>query len=264
MKNELDRIEEHLRRLFEERLIALFPGDHSRINLVDALIQAMQEDLEEGSEGQFLAPDRFTITFPAAHSRDRQAFQDILDEMAVSIHQIGLQEGFHFNHLPEISLQGSPEISGDEWIITSGFTPPKPALPDTAAMPSQPENEIQKDAIPEKAFFIIGGKINFALEKAIINIGRHSDNDLILQDPHTSRHHAQLRAINGSYVIFDAGSSSGLFLNGKQVSQATLRTGDVIRLGVTNLIYVQDSTGETPTSIMPVDDEENESESTVL
>ena len=255
MKNEFDRIEKHLRRLFKERLVAVFSGSPPQVDLVDDLIRSMRENLKEHPKGGFLAPDRFTIAFAPAYSGDQQVFQDILDEMAVSIHHIGLKEGFRFNHLPEILLQSSPDISGDKWGITAEFTAPRPTLPDTAAMPAQAESESPKDAIPENAFFIIGGKVNFALEKSIVNIGRHSDNDLILEDLHASRHHAQLRAVNGSYVIFDAGSSSGLFLNEKPVSQATLRTGDVIRLGVTNLIYVQDPTGETPTSAMLSDDE---------
>jgi len=260
MKNKLDRIEAHLRRLFEERLVSFISGALPEFSLLDNIIQVMQENIQEGREGQVLAPDEFIITLPPEELFEWQAHQDILDEVAGSIHQIGLEEGFYFHQPPEISLKESSSTSGRAWDISANFTLPKPALPDTTAMPQARQID-SEGTVPENAFLVVGGKTNFQLEKELINLGRHSDNDLILNDPHVSRHHAQLRVINGSYVIFDAGSSSGLFLNGKQISQATLRAGDVIRLGVTNLIYIQDTTGEMPTTAMPVDSAEQNSES---
>ena len=260
MKNKLDRIEAHLRMLFEERLVSIISGALPEFSLLDNIIQVMQENIQEGIEGQVLAPDEFIITLPPDELTEWQAHQDILDEVAVSLHQIGLEEGFCFHQPPEISLKNSLNTSGRAWDISANFRLPKPALPNTTAMPQAEQIDVE-GTVPENAFLVVGGKTNFKLEKELINLGRHSDNDLILDDPHVSRHHAQLRVINGSYVIFDAGSSSGLFLNGKQISQATLRAGDVIRLGVTNLIYIQDTTGETPTTAMPVDADEQDFES---
>ena len=43
------------------------------------------------------------------------------------------------------------------------------------------------------------------LIKPVVNIGRHSESDLVIEDLHVSRHHAQLRAISQHYVIFDTG-----------------------------------------------------------
>lgn len=259
MKNKLDRIEETLRKLFEERLVLVFPGDH-QFSLLDDLVQVMRDSIEEEVEGQLYAPDRFIITIPAGDAEEWQTHQDVLDELALTIHKTGLEEGFKFHRLPEIILQNSPDISKNESIISATYTPPAPALPDTAALP-QLEQENTQSTLPKDAFFVIGGTTNFPLESTVINLGRHSDNDLILEDRHVSRHHAQLRAIKGSFVIFDVGSTSGLFLNGKKITQATLQTGDVIRLGMTNLIYIQESTGELPTSVIPVDPDEQNTES---
>jgi len=74
-------------------------------------------------------------------------------------------------------------------------------------------------------------------------------------DPHISRHHAQLRVINQQYVLFDVGSTGGVFLNDRKVSQSRLYSGDVIRLGTSNLIYVQETLAEDPTTALPIDDE---------
>ncbi len=120
---------------------------------------------------------------------------------------------------------------------------------------TQSEHEEIKNSLPEDAFFIVGGTRNYPLTEPVINIGRHSNNDLVLNDPHVSRHHAQLRAINKRYVIFDIGSIGGTLINDKPITQATLFNGDVVRLGMTNLIYVQANISTSPTTALATDDD---------
>lgn len=63
-------------------------------------------------------------------------------------------------------------------------------------------------------------------------VGRATDNDLRLEDPYTSRHHAVLRRAGSAVLIEDAGSSAGSYVNGHRIDgPALLRPGDVIRLG---------------------------------
>jgi hypothetical protein len=63
-------------------------------------------------------------------------------------------------------------------------------------------------------------------------VGRATDNDLRLDDPYTSRHHAVLRRAGSAVLIEDAGSSAGVYVNGHRIDgPALLRPGDVIRLG---------------------------------
>jgi pSer/pThr/pTyr-binding forkhead associated (FHA) protein len=63
-------------------------------------------------------------------------------------------------------------------------------------------------------------------------IGRGSDCDLRLAVSAISRHHCLLRFSAGETTLSDLGSSNGTFVNDKRVrSQATLHTGDEIRVG---------------------------------
>jgi pSer/pThr/pTyr-binding forkhead associated (FHA) protein len=93
--------------------------------------------------------------------------------------------------------------------------------------------------IPEDAYFLIEGVKVIQLTQAVINIGRRVENNLVLEDPRVSRNHAQLRAINGRYVLFDLNSTGGTFLNGTQTTQAVLHPGDVVSLGGVTLVYGQ-------------------------
>ena len=103
----------------------------------------------------------------------------------------------------------------------------------------QPKSEDDVGTIPEDAFVIVDGTRVFPLNQAVVNIGRRIENTLVMDDPRVSRTHAQLRAINGRYIIFDLNSTGGTFVNGERVKQSILYPGDVISLAGADLIYGQ-------------------------
>ncbi len=70
-----------------------------------------------------------------------------------------------------------------------------------------------------------------------IIIGRSPDNEIYIQSKFVSRHHAQLVSDDDGCVIEDLNSTNGVFLGEKQVKKYRLRDGDVISLGVHELVY---------------------------
>ncbi|MFS8477646.1 MAG: FHA domain-containing protein [Micromonosporaceae bacterium] len=64
-----------------------------------------------------------------------------------------------------------------------------------------------------------------------LRIGRDPDNDVILDDLLVSKHHAEVRHVNGTYLVVDLGSRNGTFHNGRQVPRALLAPGDMISIG---------------------------------
>lgn len=254
MNNNFDRIEEHLRILFEEKLPKIFTGQKAQVPLVDELIQEMQKNTQVDPEGQLFAPDLFVLSVATEDLIEWQMHQDILNEIADRIHQLGIREGLLFHKPTKIELFPDTEVLPGNFMISAYFSPREPGLPDTAVM-AQEEQANGNPSIPDNAMLIIAGKTIFPLQKLVIDIGRHSSNDLVLSDPHVSRHHAQLRVIKDHFVIFDVGSMSGLYLNRRRISQATLHAGDVIRIGMINLIYNQDPTNTFPTSVIQIDND---------
>jgi uncharacterized protein YraI len=51
-----------------------------------------------------------------------------------------------------------------------------------------------------------------------ITIGRAQDNDVVLDDPQVSRHHARLTQRNDQIVIEDLGSTNGTLVNGRRIT----------------------------------------------
>ncbi|HXU08341.1 MAG TPA: HD domain-containing phosphohydrolase [Blastocatellia bacterium] len=64
-----------------------------------------------------------------------------------------------------------------------------------------------------------------------VRMGRHEDNELVLDNPYISRYHAEIFTDGSNYLLRDLGSTSGTFANGERITQRRLHDGDTIRLG---------------------------------
>lgn len=73
---------------------------------------------------------------------------------------------------------------------------------------------------------------NYPLHETAIRIGRLSDNDIVLDTPKVSRHHAVIVDTGTSYIINDMRSSNGVHVQHHRIRSATaLHDGDHIRIG---------------------------------
>lgn len=74
-----------------------------------------------------------------------------------------------------------------------------------------------------------------------LSIGRDPSNDICLENPAVSRHHARIYKQEWPFYIEDMKSTNGTFLNGSKVSwKAALKNNDKITIGKHELIF-QDS-----------------------
>lgn len=251
MNNKFDQIEAQLRSLFENSLLKLFIRKRHQFSLVDELVRKMRTLKRTDVNGEIFAPDHFILMVSSEDLIEWEMHQDILNEIANTLQHIGIKESLYFLEAPKIELRSDSQTSSGTFKIEAFFTEDEKKFTDTTAVKA--DEYLEATIVPKNAIFIIDGKTDFSLDKPIINVGRHSTNDLVLLDPHVSRHHAQLRVINNHFVIFDVGSTGGLFLNGKNITQATLHAGDVLKIGMATLIYNQESTNTFSTKAIPVD-----------
>ncbi|MBN1221563.1 MAG: PD40 domain-containing protein [Anaerolineae bacterium] len=72
----------------------------------------------------------------------------------------------------------------------------------------------------------------YPLGSSTIAIGRHSDNQIVIDEPMISRQHVRLTWQGQTYLLEDLGSANGTWVNNVLVTgPVSLRLGDVIRLG---------------------------------
>jgi pSer/pThr/pTyr-binding forkhead associated (FHA) protein len=98
-----------------------------------------------------------------------------------------------------------------------------------------------------------GETINFGAKT--VSIGRAEDNDIVVDDPTVSRHHAKVTYQDGKYTIEDLGSTSGTRVAGKEVTMAKISTGETVKLGNTEVGFnlggnvIKPSPAQSPNNI---------------
>jgi two-component system cell cycle response regulator len=112
------------------------------------------------------------------------------------------------------------------------------------------KKEAEKPSTAEPFFVWISGRETgkaIPLKNRNLKIGREADCDLILDNPQISRFHAEIFWQGSELMIKDLGSTNGVFVNGKKVSEEHLHNGDKILIGTQmyfKLVY-QDAVDQT-------------------
>lgn len=228
----LDQIEARLQALIESS-VALFARGDAQHRLAHQLIEAAQQNLQSTPEGREVAPNTYIIFLHPDSLEYWTEHRSLVDAIGNNLRDVAREADVYFTRDPQIRLQPDPLLPTDGIRVEAGeeFDPPGHTAV-FAAIPAIPHN-----AIPRNAFLIVEGNRILPLTTPVINIGRRSDNNIVLADPRVSRTHAQIRAIRGQYVVFDLNSTGGTIVNGRRIHQCVLKPGDVITLSGVPLIY---------------------------
>ena len=80
----------------------------------------------------------------------------------------------------------------------------------------------------------------FLLDTDSSSVGRNTDSVVFLDDITVSRKHATFeRRSGGEWFVRDAGSLNGTYVNGEQVDETKLATGDQVQIGRFRLTFFQ-------------------------
>lgn len=90
------------------------------------------------------------------------------------------------------------------------------------------------------AYLIVNNQV-FSLDKELVNIGRKLDNDIVIHDTRVSRNHAQMREVDGQFVILDLNSTGGTFVNDQRITKTVLYSGDTLSLSGVSAKFMQDA-----------------------
>jgi hypothetical protein len=255
MINRLAQLEARLQALIENGAARLFLFGENQNDLGARLVAEMKANIQTNADGSFWAPNLYFLVLSPDQSQALQNDPALLDELGSLLQKVGTQAELRFASPPVVKVLMEPVLKADEIQILAKFN--LEDLGDTSAMEIEPLPQNDMDA-PD-AYLIVNGDQVFPLNKSILNIGRSSSNDIILDDLKVSRSHAQLRLINGHYVIFDLDSTGGTFVNDQWVTRSTLYPGDVISLAGVPLIFGQEPSlsGGTQEYIPPAEGSEN-------
>lgn len=245
----LDRLEAHLQTFIEGHLANLLPTQLSQDEFAWQIVAAMQVNIQQQDDGTLLAPDVFHVRVSPQYLRADDELDPLLRSLEELLQQEGDREGFHFVKPPTVSLIEGEDLAAGEIDVLAWVS--QDLSGETTAMEVEPEAEGEN--IPANAFLIVNGTDVYQLKQTVVNIGRHLDNDVVLDDPRVSRRHAQLRAVRGRYIIFDLDSTGGTYVNDRRVAQCVLHPQDVISLAGIPLVYAQEDSAESASSNTPTE-----------
>jgi pSer/pThr/pTyr-binding forkhead associated (FHA) protein len=79
----------------------------------------------------------------------------------------------------------------------------------------------------------------FALTGDETRLGRHPDSEIMLDDITVSRRHAAIEHTAEGYVVTDAGSLNGTYVNQERIERAVLHHGDELQVGKFRLVLFE-------------------------
>lgn len=82
---------------------------------------------------------------------------------------------------------------------------------------------------------------SYELKAEKTTVGRVSDNSFEIPEASVSSHHAELHLRGNEVLVKDLNSTNGTFINGEKVTEAVLKPGQILRLG---LVEMRLETGE--------------------
>ncbi len=244
--NQLDAVEKRIRDLFETSSSILTGSDQSAL-LIHCLCESLQSYFSDAEPQERSGIPVFEITVHPATLRRWKSRPDWEKDLVEIITSTASEFGLHFTTPPQYKLTGRNSLTRDEVLVSVSEAVSQNG--ETGAIPLHPEDElIEHPGEPSThSCLILRGDKVVPLTKSVINIGRKTSNQIIINDMRISRTHAQIRRIQGEFVIFDVGSTGGTFVNSARIEQHTLRSGDVISLAGYPMIYTEDECAQDET-----------------
>lgn len=237
-KKHINRLEAYLEQFVEGAFTNLFGNRIRAQELALRLARVMEDGCKAAQPGdpRPIAPDRFIIhANPQVQSHLLEEHPDLPGTLSQHLVDLATQSGYRLANTPSVKFLADKDLDTGAINIAADHTSHEASS--TAAMKAINLPAMDR---PSNAQIIIDDNTIIPLTQDVINIGRHPENDIVIDDPSVSRHHLQLRLRYGSYMLFDVRSRTGTLINGTLTREHHLHPGDIIRLGRTQIIYLHD------------------------
>ena len=233
--------------LHSDAPITQFGGPAQTALLADAAGEAAWVEVAEGPSG---VGEHFAVGTRLAIGRDPNQCQLVLDDEAVSarhayieragdafvIRDWGSRNGLKVNN----RLVAQQQLADGDTITIGRTTLRFGAALIEADSASAPTMLLDAGATGARLVALDGpldGE-TFALDQLDVQLGRGRHNQVVIDAPTVSRHHADIRFDGVAYHLVDAGSPNGTWLDEQRIiGSSRLQPGAIIRLGQQRLRF---------------------------
>lgn len=234
------QLEAQLERLVEGAFTGIFRRQVvSAHDLAIKLARSIENNLgaAQGDDARPIAPDHYTIHLHPIIQRqlldNRPKLPLILTQHVTELVNLS---GYRLLTDPLVKILADSNLQESDVTINASHSTQRKSS--TAVLQTLPNEDSDDQA--REPHLVINGLRRIPITEPLLNIGRSAENHIIIEGAYISRHHVQIRLRFGVYTLFDVNSRSGTFVNDVRVTQHPLRSGDVIRLGETRIVYLAD------------------------
>jgi Protein of unknown function (DUF3662)/FHA domain len=243
-------IEQKLEGLFEGTFNKAFKSEVQPIEIARKLAKEMS-DSKTVSISRTYVPNQYTVYLSPQDRGQFEGWEDAArKELSDYLLQYARDEGLTLTTRPTVDFATDERLGVGEFGIQAMLIQApedEHAEPEQADFghtmvysPSKGVRELDpRDAPAGKAFLIGAGK-RTVLSGSRVLIGRSRECDIQLDDPNTSRRHAEVRREGSTWVVADLGSTNGIKVNGHRVAETELHPGDEVMLGLARLRFEQE------------------------
>jgi hypothetical protein len=252
----LRNLEAKLGGLVEGAFGRAFRTSVQPVELAHKLAKEM-EDNQKASVSRVYVPNHYRV-FLSAQDREQFASYEpaLRKELSDYLLEHARQEQFALSTRPQVEFQTDDRLDLGEFGIQAQLlaepedehdqaeAAPAPSAGDFGhTMVYSPSRDVRRmdPAVDDRrqALLVGGGRRNVLSGNRVV-VGRSREADVVIQDANVSRRHAELRREDGGWQIVDLGSTNGIKVNGRRVTNAPLRPGDQVTIGVTDLTFELD------------------------
>jgi len=235
----LSRFETAAQQLLEGSFKRLFGGYVEPQEVASRLARAMEDGAANGR-----SPDEFNVSLhPRDYAHLRQQ-SDLEAALATVITKLAGQTGLILEQRPLIHINPDDGMKRHHLRVTAVFQTALDA-PTLRQSPDAAQKAITAAVEAMEAYLIADGRKTISLKKPIITLGRRSENDIVLSSSTVSRQHAQLRWRYGRFILYDLNGRGQTAVNGLQIHEWPLQSGDIISISGHTLIYGEGNTRQT-------------------
>ncbi len=229
-----------LLRDFEKRLEGLVEGAFSRIfkvgvhpvEIAKRVLREMEAE-KQVATGGVIAPNLHDVRLsPPDYERISRFRETLLPELEKLVMDHAERNRYAFLSRPSIILEADAGLPEGRFSVEA-----------EVASPGGMQAPLSQALGPPTSGFRLkvtsGPFAGLTLQdlQCPVSIGRAEDNDMVLNDPLVSRHHAVIMAEGGNIVLRDLESTNGTFIGSRRIQARVLEKGDVFRIGSSEIAF---------------------------
>jgi len=234
-------VERSMENLFDGLFSRAFKSGVKPLQLGRKLLQVVDSERDVDAQGRRVVPNSYLIQLSPD---DREGFADVeptlLQELTVALREYISQEGYHVEGKARVALRTNPDLRRGKFEIDCRNITPDAAPAEAPEAPTPaPLLTVVPSAFdrPPAVLSLPNGQ-RIELHEGHYVLGRHLENDIVLNDTNVSRKHAEFVCAVGEVVVRDLGSTNGTKVNGVLITgEQLLQHGDVVNFGTAQVRF---------------------------